>query len=277
MKSFLLLSTCLATLAVAACGGEAPASVAPTPDQIPSAGIGGPQSAEVAGPAADAAIDPSAPMTGASLLQRVQQTYAGLKTYSDTATIATAMALPGNPDLLRGSHTFSTKYTAPRQFKFDFRGGEGDRLVIWSSGGPFSTWWKATGVTEEYPQGEGATAFATAQTPTSGGALMIPTLLFPGAALEGPLANIKDPELLDPETLDGRQMYRIKADVRVNHWSEGTRPTTVWIDAETLLVRKVLEERPSTTDLTDTITTTITPQANIDIPATEYQFTAPKT
>jgi outer membrane lipoprotein-sorting protein len=216
-------------------------------------------------------------MSGPGLLARVKQTYAGLTTYSDNATIDIEQALPGVSTTLKASHSFSTKFTRPRQFKFDFREGEGDRYVIWASGDSFFTWWKSTSVTEEYPKGEGATAFATAQLPTAGGALMVSPLLFAEAGLVGPLTGLETPEFAGAETLDGRETYKIKDDVRLNHWSDATRPTTVWIDAESFLVRKVLEERPSNTDLTDTITTIINPQTNPTIPANEYRFTPPKT
>ena len=51
-------------------------------------------------------------------------------------------------------------------------------------------------MTEEYPQGKGATAFVTAQLPTSGGATMIATLLFPAANLQILFSGMHNPELL---------------------------------------------------------------------------------
>ena len=274
---FRFVSPLLLALVMAACSGEnsQASSSAAAPNEIGMDTQAGAVAEAMPG-AAVAPADASDPMSGPGLLARVKTAYAALTSYADTATISTEQALPGVSDTLKASHSFSTKFTGPRQFKFDFRGGEGDRYVIWSSGDSFFTWWKSTGVTEEYPKGQGATAFATAQQPTSGGALMIAPLLFQDAGLVGPLSSMESPEFVGEEMLDGRATYKIRDDVRLNHWSAGTRPTTVWIDAETLLVRKVVEEKPSDTDLTDVIITTIKPEANPQIPSSDYTFTPPK-
>jgi hypothetical protein len=65
--------------------------------------------------------------------------------------------------------------------------------------------------------------------PTQGAALLIPPLLFQAAGLKGPLVDLQAPRYLGIEEIGGRRQYKLTADVRLNHWSEVTRPTMVWI------------------------------------------------
>lgn len=227
---------------------------------------------KTSGPAAAPAVKA---MTGPQVLARVQEVYSQLKTYSDSGTIVTEDGLPGTSTITKETHSFTTRFTGPRQFKFDFRKDGGDRYVIWGEGESFFTWWKSTGVTEEYPRGEGATAFAVSTLPTVGGALVISPLLFPTAGLQGPLSAFDAPKFLAIEDLGGRKMYKIRGDVRLNHWGTGVRPTTVWVDAQTFLIRRIVEDTATNSSVKGVTTTTLTPVANPAIPAAEYKFTPP--
>jgi hypothetical protein len=84
--------------------------------------------------------------------------------------------------------TFHTLYHAPRQFLLEFKKGpniDDERFVIWSEGQDFNTWWSATKVHEDYPQGRGANAFALGAFPTLETTVMIPPLLFPRRGCRG--------------------------------------------------------------------------------------------
>lgn len=56
------------------------------------------------------------------------------------------------------------------------------------------------------------------------------------------------------------------------------RPTTVWIDAETHLVRKVIEDTPTdqSAGAITRVTTTFEPQANPDLGDTHFRFEVPE-
>jgi hypothetical protein len=57
----------------------------------------------------------------------------------------------------------------------------------------------------------------------------------------------------------------------------GARPALIWIDVETLLVRKIFEDTPSGTGggITTTITTTFEPRANPTLEDGAFRFTPP--
>ena len=223
------------------------------------------------------------PVTADELLQQSRAKYAALKTYADTGVIVTESKI-GTAPAIRERHTFNTYYRAPRQFFFDFRedaAAGADRLVIWMDGAELNTWWLTTGAHQVFPKGQGAIGFAVATLPTKGSAVQIAPLLFSGAGLHGPLADLKNARLSGSEQIDGRKHYRISGQVGLAYGTgtvTSTRPTTIWIDAETLLVRKVLEETQSNAlpNVIDQVTTTFSPVADPELKASAFQFSVPE-
>ena len=180
-------------------------------------------------------------------------------------------------------HTFSTRYAAPRKFYFDFRKDpklSKERLVVWCDGGDFQSWWSATRVHQIYPHGSGASAFGLSSFPTKGSVLLIPSLLFPKAGLQGPLVAFKKPRLGGDEELDGHKVHKLVGEVTLGYATGlggHARPTTVWIDAQTLLVRKIVEDTPagSPEGSVSRVTTTFEPQANPRLADSLFRFAVP--
>jgi len=181
------------------------------------------------------------------ILASMRAAYAKLESYHDTGSILIEEKSIGAP-LTSERHTFTTRFSAPRRFYFDYRKDPtftDERYVIWCATETFSTWWSATQTVERYAQGEGQNAFAIAEYPTNGAALLVAPLLFQGAGLHGPLADFDAPVFVGTETISERTHYVLSADLRVNHWSDATRTTTIWIDGETYLVRRIHQDTPS--------------------------------
>lgn len=179
------------------------------------------------------------------LLEHMRTAYGALRAYADTGTVLTEDRLPGGP-MVTEQHRFITRFAAPRQFYFDFtKHSSGERYVIWCPGETFSTWWSATQTVEAYARGEGLNAFALGEFPTIGAALLVPPLLFPGSGLHGPLADFSAARYAGTVGIAERPHHVLEADLRVNHWGETTRLTRIWIDAETHLVRKIVQDTPS--------------------------------
>jgi hypothetical protein len=216
------------------------------------------------------------------LWDRSRAAYAGLHSYADVGVVTTEDRSPGAA-VLTERHTFSTYYLAPRKFYFDFRKDPAhtkERLVVWCEGGDFETWWSATSVHQTYPQGTGATAFAVSNFPTKGSVLMVPPLLLSKAGLQGPLAALKAPRLVGTEAVDGRKAYKLVGEVTLGYATGlggHARPTTVWIDSLTLLVRKVVQDTPagSPEGSVSRIITTYQPGANPKLADSVFRFAVP--
>jgi hypothetical protein len=207
--------------------------------------------------------------------------YAGLKSYADTGIVTTEFALSRAAAPAVERHSFRTFYSAPRQFLFDFRKGEGgERLVIWGDGEDFHTWWTATGVHEVYPRGQGSSAFALSSLPTLGAVLAVPPLLFSHAGLHGALSDFELVRSAGVEEIDGKPFYKLIGIVRLAYGTgavSGGRATTIWIDTVTLLVGQMLEDTPegSSADTVDRVITRFQPQRNPPVDPTVFQFAVP--
>lgn len=221
--------------------------------------------------------------TAQQLLAQSRANYAALKSYADSGTVFTEYKGVDGP-LIAERHTFITHYRAPRQFLLDFKEDEqagGDRFVIWSEGGDFNTWWLTTGVHERYPKGQGAYAFAQATLPTKGSSAQTPPVLFADAGLHGPLADLARPKLVGMEELAGKRCHKLVGEVGLAYGTgtvTSSRPTTIWVDAKTLLVRKIVEDATtgSPAGSVDRITTTFEPLANPKLDDAQFRFAPPK-
>lgn len=221
-------------------------------------------------------------LTGAEVLAQSRAKYAALRSYADNGRVMTEYRGDAGPTLVE-KHSFRTAYSTPRKLLFDFKKGPeagGDRLVLWGDGENFHTWWSATHVHDLYPRGQGANAFALSSLPTLGSALMIPPLLFPQAGLHGPLSDFALVRSEGVTTIDGKSCYKLVGTVALAFSTgnvRGARATTVWIDTETLLVRRLLEDTPDGmgTGILDRVTTDFEPQSDPAVDPAVFQFTVP--
>lgn len=211
------------------------------------------------------------------VLAKTQAAYAALKSYSDTGSVDTEFG--PKEGLVREHHTFKTLYRAPRHFLFDFvKADNGDRFVVWADDEAFHSWWQATGVAELYPKGQGAGVFVTGSVPTLSALVEIAPLLFSGAGLTGPITEFGDGKVAGSEAINGHPCQKL---VGVGKSIYGTgavvnvRPMTIWIDAQTSLVRRVFEDS-SDGGTISRMTTTFDPQVNPTLDDAKFLFTPPK-
>ena len=225
------------------------------------------------------AADPApAPAAGSAdeIWQKTIAGYAAIKSYSDTGTVHVEM--PGIDE----THKFTSRYQSPRSYFFDFQKHEdADRYVIWSDANAFHTWWRTTQLEDEYPPGTGVNAFGQADFLTVGSALKLAPLFFSESGLQGALVNFKDLQLDGTEDLAGHKCYRIIGITRDVYTATGRevniRQLTVWIEADTFLIRKVVEDSPRGTPPAQAgqTTTTFEPKANPKLDDAAFHFEAP--
>jgi outer membrane lipoprotein-sorting protein len=212
------------------------------------------------------------------VLAKTLSAYAGLKSYSDTASVDTEFG-PRN-GLVREHHTFKTFFRGPRHFLLDFvKADNADRFVIWADDEAFHTWWQATGVAEVYPKGQGAGAFVAGGTPTLNALMQIAPLLFSGAGLTGPVTEFGDGKLAGTEAINGHPCQKLVGVGKSVYGMSGNvvnvRQMAIWIDAQTSLVRRVFEDSSDGATVSRT-TTTFDPQVNPALDDAKFLFTPPK-
>jgi outer membrane lipoprotein-sorting protein len=214
------------------------------------------------------------------ILARSRAIYASLKSYADTG-----MVVHESGTNLVSRHTFKTYYRAPRHFYFEFdedKKDGGSVLAIWCEGGDFQSWWTDTKVLSKYPPGQGVAAFTMSISFTVGSSIQIPSLLFATAGLSGTIAELTEVTAAGTEPIDGRPAHKLIGVARSKYAATGhivnERRATVWIDAETLLIRKIFEDTPTglPTGSRNRITTTFEPQANPALDDSKFRFTVPK-
>lgn len=209
-------------------------------------------------------------------MARSRAMYAALNSYADAGVVINEFGTSS-----KEQHTFTTYFSrVPRGFYFDFKKENGDRYVIWGDPQAFHTWWKTTGVKDDYPNPNNTGAFGTADPHTLGSALKITTLLYSKAPLQGAFTNFKDQVLDGTEEIDGHRCYRLVGTASDIYSATGhesnVRKMTVWIDTESLLIRQVMEvPKDVLPGHIDRITTMFKPVANPTLEDSHFNFTPP--
>jgi len=212
--------------------------------------------------------------------------YGTLSSYADTGT--TRQEVPGIVDEAK----FTTYFRRPtRDLYFDFQAltstnpgnhftidMSAERFVIWMFNGAMQQYdFKSRALEQKAGQVQ---ALQTAAHGTTGASILIPSLLYAQSDLPGPIRQIRDARQAGMETINGHACHKVTgtaAQELSNGRRVNERPVTVWIDAETRLVRRVFEDTPvglpGSTYLR--LTTTLEPRANPTIEDARFRFTPP--
>jgi hypothetical protein len=113
--------------------------------------------------------------------------------------------------------------------------------------------------------------------------LQIASVLWPDARLVSVLTEFGDAIAAGTEAVDGRPCHKLVGIAKSTYGQTGrevnARKVTVWVDVETLLVRKVFEDTPSGSARSSVsrTTTTFRPHANPALGDSVFRFTPPIT
>jgi hypothetical protein len=209
------------------------------------------------------------------ILQRTRAMYGELRSYADTGTVINEYGTSSTD-----RHTFTTVFMrTPRHFLLDFTKQGGDRYVIWGDPDAFHTWWKTTGGRFDYPNPNNASAISQSGQNSAGVSGKIPPLLYPKASLGGDFANFVDVTTDSTEVVEGHRCYRLHGRASDTYTASGkevnVRSMSVWIDAESLLIRKVLSEWVPLPGQRSRVITTYEPQANPTLDESRFRFSPP--
>jgi outer membrane lipoprotein-sorting protein len=230
---------------------------------------------------------PSPTLTAEDVLQRTRALYPTLQSYADSGTVTEE----------RGAYidrsSFRTFYVStPRNFFFEHRQIASEyktgqrlpltnRIVIWMLDGQLQSWSSALGSHQEYPEGSNqVSAFVQATAGTSGAAILIPSLIYVKANLVTTIQELGDVTSAGVENLRGRRCHKLLGIARSVYPSgqvTNVRPATVWIDAETFLIRQVFTDTPKgyPHGSINRLTIAYEPRLNPSLPDSLFTFTVP--
>jgi hypothetical protein len=177
----------------------------------------------------------------AEILERVRDTYASCASYRDTGDVVTVFIHEQqHPHRRTTSTPFSTRFARPDRFRFEFRnrdiGPEEDwqRYLIVAGAGVVRRWWSIK-PEEQHPETL-ANALGGAAGVSGGSSHTVPCLLMPELNRRV-VERVTESRYEGEEPIDGRPCHRIFC--RFDRGGE----ETWWIDAESLLLRRILETK----------------------------------
>ena len=211
-----------------------------------------------------------------AILEHTRAVYGALTSYADTGTVLYEYSPTVHDD-----YTFSTAYNRnPRHFLLDFRTGSGGRIVIWADPDAFHVWWKTTGQVTEYPNPNNSAALTLSDFPTKAVSTKIPALLYGKAGLPGAFLHFVPARDAGLEDCGEKKCHRLEGETSDTYGGTGkqvnVRKFTVWIESDTYLVRKTMEEAPAPAGALNRTTTTFVPQVNPHLADEVFKFSPPK-
>jgi outer membrane lipoprotein-sorting protein len=223
---------------------------------------------------------PAYAQDASEILKKVKDTYAAMKSYSDTGVVLDFPdAASTNPILAKLSrHTFTTDFSrSPRGFIHNYRACDTCQYVIWADPDAFHTWNKTTGDRYDYPNPNNTGAMSGSPATTK-----IPTLLYSKARLLSDFNYYDDVALDGSEAIDGHRCYRLVGRAHDEYAATGrvvnVRKMTVWVDTESFLIRRISQDSGPTAGGGPHRVEQVTyqPQANPNLDQSKFKFIPPE-
>jgi len=222
-------------------------------------------------------------------LKRSYAAYAALTTYADSGTVEVQTS--GFVD----RYVFRTYFTRqPRNLFLGFRYVESEyndgyklkgneEFVIWMENGNLQTFDAKTQEHQTYPEDGGRQVHAlnSASYTTKGVSVLVPSLIYTKAGMASMIQATEEAASAGTETVDGRPCLKVMGIERWRYPSgqvTGVRPITIWIDAESYLIRKIFEDTPKSMGrgVIERRTITFRPHANPALEPTRFRYTVPE-
>jgi hypothetical protein len=222
-------------------------------------------------------------------LKRSSAAYAALTAYADSGTVVVQTG--GYAD----KYAFRTYFTRqPRNLFLDFAMIETEythgykikgaaETVIWMEKGELQTYDKSSQAHETYPEdgGRQVDAIKGASYRTKGVSVLVPSLIYGKAGMASVIQATEEATAAGTEPVDGHPCLKVTGMERWRYPSgqvTGVRPVTIWLDSETYLIRKILQDTPENLGggAIERQTTTFRPYVNPQLEAGHFRYTVPE-
>ena len=222
------------------------------------------------------------------VLAKTRAAYAALTSYADSGTVLDEVT--GFTDrstfrtlFLRDPRYLLIEYRAvASEYKSGYRLPLNSHIVLWMENGELQTWHSRTQAHETYSAdgGQQVNALKSSAYGTAGISVLIPSHLYGKSGLASAVHATEEPEADGFEPVNGRRCFRILGVERWRYPSgqvTGVRPITLWIDAETFLIHKIIQDTPKgmPRGSIGRRTTIIKHQANPELEPAQFRFAVP--
>ena len=205
------------------------------------------------------------------ILQKTARAYRASKSYSDTGTVRTVYLSSSRQwtEEIR----FKTAYVAPFDFRFESNSrsvaGTEVAFIAWRDENEVKAWYNLDpDIDDDITSLQGALDAGAGISRDASG--MIPGLLIPGTKLGGDIVRLTDAVRLDDAQVDGLDCFQVQG----YRWPNTGQPTTVWIDKDSFLIRRVYEEQ-EIQGVRSKTTWFYEPAINTPVTAEAVQFSKP--
>ena len=206
-------------------------------------------------------------LTAMAIIKRMQDEYVNSMSYSDSGVVKTVFIYTNNKRTVKKQ--FTTAFIHPDRFRFEYREkkhGSGEhRFIIFLKGKDLQTYWDL----KKGMKLDSLDRAVAAATGISGGsAITVPAMLLPNEITWRRAIRFYKPKRIDDDLIDKTDCFRI-------HDLIGGSPTTLWIDKENFLLRKIYREQ-AFSDFKAQTTTIYKPVLNGKVPDEMLDFNPPK-
>ena len=234
----------------------------------------------------DASASRQSDFKAEEVIAKMRAAYGALTSYADSGTVLDETT--GFTD----RSTFKTLISRnPRNLLIEFRAVASEyksghrmpishHMALWLEKDDLHTWSSRTQEHETYGADQQVYGIKSANYSTLGISILVPSHFYTRSGLASVLHATEEAEADGYETVNGRRSFRIRGVERWRYPSgreTGVRPITIWIDAETYLIQKILQDTPRgfpRGQISRRITT-LKHRANPRLEPAEFRFVVP--
>ncbi len=224
-------------------------------------------------------------LTAEQIVELATHVYARCDSYRDSGVAATTYTSDGRQ--WTAEKPFTTAFVRPNRIRFEYQdmsaGDPPPSYIIWADGNDVRTWSDVQpGVNRPATVSR---AIAAAAGVSQGTSHRIPSMLRPDPSAPKSALELSYARRIENGEVDGFECFRIRGQSIMTPRTMGSGDTavvlqenssTIWIDKQSYLVRRVDESNVYDSFRTETVTT-YHPEINVEIPSEQLAFGAPET
>ena len=224
-------------------------------------------------------------LTSEQIVELSTKVYARCDSYRDSGVAGTTYV--GDDREWTAEKPFTTAFVRPDRIRFEYQdmsaGDPPPSFIIWAEGDDVRTWSDVEpGVNRPGTLGG---AIADAAGVSQGAAHRIPSMLLPDASAPKSALELSYARRIEDADEGGFACFRLRGQSIRTPRTLGSgensvvlreNSSTIWIDKQSYLVRRVDESNVYDSFRTDTVTT-YSPEINVEIPSELLEFGAPET